>query len=401
MNSITIENVDFIYKDVQAKGITMDVLLDEMVDHICCSIEAEINSGITFETAYNKLMATIDSSTFINIQHQTLLSTNLKFQNMKKSMVVLGSFGALFLWTGSILKMFHLPLAGVILLLGTAITIMGFFPLFFYTSYKEQGEKKNILLSLTGYLTLSFLMIGVLFKVQHWPGAAIALLIGQFLLVLLFLPLYLVNAYKKASETKAKFGYVLLIVLIGFGVIFMVSATRVSKETIDNYETINNEAIYVTKKFAQKNDSLTMVLKMKESWSEVQPEINKLQELAFSLDKHIETIKTDLENYGNVDENGAIRFKDNANAFRKSMLKDDNAVKLEEKFAKYNDIVLEMANNEYQKETLRTLLNFDLLTGLTYEQGFKHTPLIVGMAMLSEIQKNIQISEYQLLSSLE
>lgn len=48
-------------------------------------------------------MDTIESSTFKNVQHQTLLSTNLKFQNMKKLMVVLGSLSALFLSAGSIL----------------------------------------------------------------------------------------------------------------------------------------------------------------------------------------------------------------------------------------------------------------------------------------------------------
>lgn len=49
MNTITEENIDFIYRDVQVKGITLEGLLDEMVDHICCSIEPDINEGVLFK----------------------------------------------------------------------------------------------------------------------------------------------------------------------------------------------------------------------------------------------------------------------------------------------------------------------------------------------------------------
>ena len=296
MNTLTEENIDFIYKDVQVKGITLEDLLDEMVDHICCSIEPDIDNGISFKIAYNNLMDTIESSTFKNVQHQTLLSTNLKFQNMKKLMIVLGSLSALFLSAGSVLKLFHIHPASLLLLLGTAIAVLGFFPLFFYTSYKEQVEKKNVLLSVIGYFTISFLIIGVLFRVQHWPGAAISLLIGQFLLILLFLPLYLVNAYKKASETKINFLYVLLIFFIGFGVIFMVSATRIPRDIVEKFDTINNNATNISKIFNQQNDSLLKTLHGKESYKELKPDIDKLQALALELDKQIETIKTELKN---------------------------------------------------------------------------------------------------------
>ncbi|OFX88040.1 MAG: hypothetical protein A2W99_11200 [Bacteroidetes bacterium GWF2_33_16] len=401
MKMLSSENIDFIYHDVQEKGITMDVLLDEMVDHICCSIEPEIDKGISFEAAYNNLMDTIESSTFKNVQHQTLLSINLKFQNMKKVMIVLGSLGALLLWSGSILKMLHLPYASIILLLGAVITVLGFLPLFFYTSYKEQTEKKNFLLPVTSYLTLSFLIIGLLFKVMHWPGAAIALLIGEFLLVLLFLPLYLVNAYKKASETKVKVGYVLLIVLIGFGIIFMVSSTRLSKNIVDRYDSINSNAMYVIQKFTNQNDSLMKVFKMNESYVEIQSQVDKLRELSYNLDLHIEKIKTELKNYSNVNTDGTIKFKDDSRAFSKAMYNDGNAIKLEQDFNKYRDFVLELSDNDFQKETLNALLDFQMFTGLTYDQGFKRTSLIEGLAMLSSMQKNIKISEYKILYSLK
>lgn len=394
---LTEENIDFIYHDVQRRGIGMGVLLDEMVDHICCTLESK-NENISFETAYGNLINSLEKSTFKKVQHQTLLSTNLKFQIMKKSMIILGSLSALLLWTGSILKMYHIPPASMLLSIGTMLTILGFFPLFFYTSYKEQFENKSILLSITGYLTISFLMIGILFKVMHWPGAAKSLLVGELLLILLFLPLYLVNAYKKASEAKARIGYTLLIVFIGFGVIFMISATRLSKNIVDNYDSMNKYANQVSKKFTVQNESLLNALKQKEDYNELAPKIEKLNELALNLNQQIELIKAELTK--NVDKNGEIKSKDDVRAFGKAMLKDDNAYKLRDDFNAYRAYALELVMDEYKKETLNALLDFKSLSGLTYEQSFRKTSLIIGLTMLSNMQKNIEITQYEILNLL-
>jgi len=401
MNTLTEENINFIYQDVQLKGLSLDSLLDEMVDHICCSIELKMENGISFQTAYNNLMDTIESSTFQNLQHQTLLSTNLKFQNMKKSMVVLGTLSAFFMTAGSILKFFHLPPAAALLLLGTVIAVFGFFPLFFYTSNKESLEKKNVLISIIGYLTITFIMIGVLFRVNHWPGAEKLLLIGELLLLLLFLPLYLANAYKKANEVKTNFAYVLLLVLIGIGIISMWSVTRIPREVVEKFDAINNSAINVSQIFERQNDSILKILQTKESFTESRPNIEEIKTLGATLENQINAIKNELKEITKSNSVDNINNKENHTAFRKSMLKDNNANKLKEGFANYKAAVLEMVENEYQKETLSALLDFEMFTELKYERGFKSTSLIEGMAMLSGMQRNINIAEYEVLSTIK
>ncbi|MCU0462627.1 MAG: hypothetical protein MUF36_11555, partial [Bacteroidales bacterium] len=47
-----------------------------------------------------------------------------------------------------------------------------------------------------GLITTGILFCGILFKVQHWPGAAILLTIGIFMTVFIFLPLALYDNYK-------------------------------------------------------------------------------------------------------------------------------------------------------------------------------------------------------------
>ena len=112
MSELSEDHIVFIYEDLKAKGMSIQELVDEMVDHICCLIEPEIEKGISFQNAYNNLINNLGKDTFKNIEHQTLLSTNLKFQNMKKTMFSLGVLGTLLIVIGTLLKQGHIvPIA--------------------------------------------------------------------------------------------------------------------------------------------------------------------------------------------------------------------------------------------------------------------------------------------------
>ncbi|MCC6818248.1 MAG: hypothetical protein IT245_05110 [Bacteroidia bacterium] len=50
---------------------------------------------------------------------------------------------------------------------------------------------------LTGYLATTLCTTGILFKLMHWPGANIMILLGITLLNFVFLPLYFYKKYKE------------------------------------------------------------------------------------------------------------------------------------------------------------------------------------------------------------
>lgn len=54
---------------------------------------------------------------------------------------------------------------------------------------------KNVL----GYLSIALFTTGILFKLQHWPGAAIMLLAGVFILNVGFLPLFFLGRSRTAK----------------------------------------------------------------------------------------------------------------------------------------------------------------------------------------------------------
>jgi putative ABC transport system permease protein len=53
---LTAEHIDYIIKDVHYRGIVVDGLKDEIIDHICSAIETEMKSGKRFIDAYHHVL---------------------------------------------------------------------------------------------------------------------------------------------------------------------------------------------------------------------------------------------------------------------------------------------------------------------------------------------------------
>jgi len=395
MNYLTNENIDYIYSDVQKKGITMTGLLNEMVDHICCCIEIELKKGNDFQTAYNNLMNTVEDSTFKNLQHQDLLSTNLKFQNMKKAMFLTGLIGTLLLFMGVMFKIQHWPGAGICMVLGVFSIVFGFLPMFFYTSYVEQVEKKNVFLYILGYLTLIFLLLGPLFKIMHWPLTDILFYYGPLTLAALFLPVYLVSVFRKVNETKTNFIFIIVILGIGYTSLFMLTSGNVSLEVIYKCDSTYHQNLKITGLFAAKNDSLIAKLQGKQ-------QIETVKANAVALKNEINDLMLKMIHYANPDASTEIEIKSKGNkkACRKIMDQDDNTMKLNDLLQKFRNSLLTLAKDDFQKQIIDAHTDFNLFNNISDYSNFKNYTLIEALATLSSIQKNLQISEFEILTSI-
>ncbi len=56
MSSLTDNEIDFIFADLEKKGLTIQGLREEITDHICCIIEPDIDNGTDFQTSYNSFL---------------------------------------------------------------------------------------------------------------------------------------------------------------------------------------------------------------------------------------------------------------------------------------------------------------------------------------------------------
>ncbi len=235
-------NIDVIRKDIINRGLTYEPLIDDIVDHLCCMVEEKMEEGNSFKKSYREAINSIGENRLPEIQHQTLILLNKKHQKMKKLTYFLGLAAAVILLFGAVSKYMHWPGAGIELTLGLLVIILGFLPLYFIVTYREQPEKKNIIYPITGYITIAVLLIGAVFKIQHWPAAGTVTNIGLAILIIGFVPLYIVNAFQKVKKKRISLAYIIML-LVGVAITVLMFNVRLTKDALEAYrdEAILNQ----------------------------------------------------------------------------------------------------------------------------------------------------------------
>jgi hypothetical protein len=59
MYTLSDHQVEFILKDIQQKGIHTEDLQQNLLDHICCILETEMNADDDFESVYATSSSTL------------------------------------------------------------------------------------------------------------------------------------------------------------------------------------------------------------------------------------------------------------------------------------------------------------------------------------------------------
>ncbi len=99
---------------------------------------------------------------------------------------------------GILMKFFHIPFAGPILVVSLGTLALLYFPLGFYILRNEGANKKSGLLNVAGLL-FAIIVIGILYKLMYWPFAGQMLLSGVFGLVILFAVLLFIQKFSPSS----------------------------------------------------------------------------------------------------------------------------------------------------------------------------------------------------------
>jgi putative ABC transport system permease protein len=76
---LTDDHIAYIRKDLYYRGLVLDSLQEEMLDHICTAVEAEMEKDVRFIDAYHHILKTFGSTGGLrNVQTETLRYENLK-----------------------------------------------------------------------------------------------------------------------------------------------------------------------------------------------------------------------------------------------------------------------------------------------------------------------------------
>ena len=196
------KEIELISTDIEQQGLTFIPLKNELLDHICCQIELDMDNGMTFNEAYRKVKASIGRKRIRQVQDETLTLINKKYRRMKRTMYALGVASPIMLLAAAVFKINHWPGAGILISFALFITGIIFLPVFVMVRIRNTrnvNEPVPLGIYITGMIAGMITIIGTLFKIQHWPGASILVSVGLITLALIFLPLY---ARYKIRETK-------------------------------------------------------------------------------------------------------------------------------------------------------------------------------------------------------
>ena len=198
MYKVTDEQVDFIADEIRKRGITLDDLLWNLVDHVCCIIEQEMSETDDFHRFLQALWPRFFKDNLREIQEEAeLLITFKHFYAMKRTLSIAGITSAFFTLTGSILKIAHLPGAGFSIVLGVAIFALLFLPLMIVLKFRDETAKTDRLVFALGFLLGISASLGFLFKIMHWPFANMLMLTGVVGFTFVYTPLYLITRVRR------------------------------------------------------------------------------------------------------------------------------------------------------------------------------------------------------------
>lgn len=131
-------HIEFIRLNIIERGVTLPDLQESLLDHICCQLE--LSDSNDFESEYLKALDSFGISGLGQIQKETIYIINKYNIIMKKSMFILGYLAAVLSSTGLLFKIQHWQGASILLILGIAMLNFGFLPLWFYRKMKVESN---------------------------------------------------------------------------------------------------------------------------------------------------------------------------------------------------------------------------------------------------------------------
>src|SRR6478735_7386629 len=87
---LTNDHITYIIKDLNYRGIVADGIQEELIDHVCTSVENEMDKGKRFIDAYHEVLKAFGNTSGLRTtQQRTLQSENQKVKNMIRNYLII------------------------------------------------------------------------------------------------------------------------------------------------------------------------------------------------------------------------------------------------------------------------------------------------------------------------
>lgn len=229
---------------IKAKGAEMEELTNDLIDHTCCMVEERMSDNVSYAKALKEVMDVFGRNGIRDIQDETTYLLTKNILAMKKTTHVFGITAAILLVLGSLFKIYHLPGAGLMYVVGGFLLSFIFLPLLLTIKLKQKLNKAAALLNITGVVAGFILTNAIFFKIMHWPYANLLLWLGSLMVLFVFIPLYIYN-YIRNKERRSNTIVTSVILVAGLSLLFALVKLRnsgvVTNAILNIQYTLNNQ----------------------------------------------------------------------------------------------------------------------------------------------------------------
>jgi len=420
MAELTEKEIQKLNREIEKGGLTYTELQQELLDHLCCDVEAEMDEGLEFIKALEKVRKDIGKDRIQKIQEETLLLVNQKYRMMKKFMYVLGMIAPPLLIIGTIFKIQHWPGAGVMLVLSLFMLGAIYLPLFVMVKIRDtrkKGKKPNMPMYIFGLIAGIVFIAGAMFKIQHWPGAGVMIMLSGIVTVAVFIPILVIQAIRDKENQVQNFT-VLIFVLSFVAITFMMYALRVSKDILSSFtitaENLKNTTGVIEDRNAIYMDKLNTLSPGSENLIAKTQAVN---ETADALNEYIQGIKVEMVRMAHESNGDAIGADGSINMYQVSNKdglgsvtlvifgeegKRGKGEELRAKIDNYRNLLLETADPNLAYQVGRLLDTSPLIDNYpSWEEfQFRNVPMITALSTLGNIQVNLRFAQGEILRQL-
>jgi hypothetical protein len=159
---------------------------------------------------------------------------------MKQKIYILGLISAMIVFSGAIFKINHYPGAAIMLITGIASLVLIFLPFALANHYRADGKEKSLLLHIVTYITCFVVFTAMLFKLMHWPYAGAILMFALPFPYVVFLPVFILVTSKDRNFNIYNTAFVLLLLALNSVISGLLSLNVTSESVEDSYQLSRN-----------------------------------------------------------------------------------------------------------------------------------------------------------------
>jgi len=199
MSYLTEKQIDYITQTVNESTIQSEAMKEDLIDHFCCAVEADMQKGTSFETAYNKAYYYICPEGFDEIQRETIyLLTSKNIKKMNKLLYLSGYLSVIGATTTLFLRLSGLP-SGLAFFITSVILLFVFLPTLFWHLYQKDSTQSygRKAMYIGGFAGIELLGIFYISYSMHWPLAGVAFMSVVLLLNFALFPMWFLKMYRK------------------------------------------------------------------------------------------------------------------------------------------------------------------------------------------------------------